>query len=261
MAFRKRDDREEAEIEETEYQPSRFVPGVVLALALAGFVSLAWYAYTSGTRPMSEDELMLVQADNSPVKEQPADPGGMKFPNQDKSIFEAISGSAAKHKAEQLAPPPEEPMARDTAEAPKEEAEPETPPLVEAVTPVAPEPVESVEVAEVPVKTAEPEPVDLKPAASAPAKPKPTPKEKEAAKPAPVKAEGSATVQLGAYKSEAEAKAAWSAATKKYKPLAARSPSIVKADLGAKGIFYRLRVSGVDAKAVCAAVQPCMPVK
>ena len=83
----------------------------------------------------------------------------------------------------------------------------------------------------------------------------------EAAKPAakPATSTGKVKVQLGAYKSEAEAKAEWAKMQKKYSGLAGRTPTIVKADLGEKGVFYRLRTGNFgtanEAKLFCATLK------
>jgi tetratricopeptide (TPR) repeat protein len=59
---------------------------------------------------------------------------------------------------------------------------------------------------------------------------------------------GGRSVQLGAYRSEAEASDAWSHAQKSAgELLAGRSASIVPVDLPARGRYYRLRVSRMDA--------------
>ena len=50
--------------------------------------------------------------------------------------------------------------------------------------------------------------------------------------------------------------AAWKKIQHKHKELAGKKPLVAKADLGAKGIYYRLRVGGfpsaAEAKALCA---------
>ena len=87
------------------------------------------------------------------------------------------------------------------------------------------------------------------------AKPEPKPEAKTAEKAAAKPAEGKGKIQLGAYKSEAEAKAEWAKIQKKFSQLSGHAPIIVKADLGEKGTFYRLRAGGfADAKATCAAL-------
>ena len=72
------------------------------------------------------------------------------------------------------------------------------------------------------------------------------------------KAGGVSVVQLGAYRSEGEANEAWEKMHVKFKELSDKSPVIVKADLGEKGIYYRLRVGGLEspteAKSLCKAL-------
>jgi len=63
-------------------------------------------------------------------------------------------------------------------------------------------------------------------------------------------------VQLGAYRSEKEAMDAWGGMQKKHSDLlGSEQPHVIKADLGAKGIYYRLRVGSfadaASAKAMC----------
>jgi len=94
----------------------RWVSGIVAIVAVSAFVSLAWYAYRLGAKPAPENELMLVEADKTPMKEKPRDPGGMQFPDQDKTVFNAISGQE-KTQGEHIAAAPEEPVRRDGAQA------------------------------------------------------------------------------------------------------------------------------------------------
>ena len=55
---------------------------------------------------------------------------------------------------------------------------------------------------------------------------------------------GGAALQIGAYKSEEEASAAWSAFSRKHAMVSAYSEQVKKVDLGEKGIWYRLRLAG-----------------
>jgi cell division protein FtsN len=68
-------------------------------------------------------------------------------------------------------------------------------------------------------------------------------------------AHGAYILQIGAYKSEADAGQAW----KTYKArhaalLAGYGPNIQRADLGAKGVWYRLRIAGFASKDAAIAV-------
>lgn len=93
----------------------------------------------------------------------------------------------------------------------------------------------------------------------------------QAAKHAELKpASGGTMLQLGAYRNLDEAKASWEKiATKHVKVLKSYEPAIQQADLGDKGIYYRLRVTGfADNKAAgdtCAHLkaggQDCFTVK
>lgn len=88
-----------------------------LAVGVAGllFSALAIYAYHAGVHGASSDgSLTVIEADNSPIKEKPANPGGMQFPNQDKAVFGVLSGQQ-EQSAEHIAAAPEEPVKREEA--------------------------------------------------------------------------------------------------------------------------------------------------
>ncbi len=330
---------------------ARILPPLVLMCAFGGFVALAIYAYKAGSQSVNEGELMVIEADKTPMKEKPQDPGGMQFPNQDKTIFNTIaSGSGQPPAVERVLPAPEEPIAKDAAPAnwandklatatpakpvgaeqvfgdddappaaaksaePAKTAEPnvaETGPKVvniqeelgkQAVAEpktVAPEtPAKAVELApktlekmaakvepipteKTVVKVAEKSAVKTEEKSVAKTEEKTVEKlaektvekpvvkaeEKAAAKTAekPKSATAKGLVQLGAYKSEPEAKADFAKIQKKNSALAGKSPTINRADLGDKGVFFRLRVVTDDAKALCAKLsasgQACMAVK
>jgi cell division protein FtsN len=81
------------------------------------------------------------------------------------------------------------------------------------------------------------------------------------ASPAPVKtaapaaSSGAFVLQIGAYKSEADASAAWKAYQAKHATLLSGvSSSIQKADLGDKGVWYRLRAGSFADKDTAAAL-------
>lgn len=119
----------------------------------------------------------------------------------------------------------------------------------------APEPAK-IDAAKVePVKQAKPVAVaePVKPPVKAEKKPEPV-----VAKPA-APANGSSRIQLGAYKSKLEADENWLAITRKHKDLLGdKIHNVVRVDLGAKGVFYRLQASGFssasNAKGICGAL-------
>lgn len=274
---------------------ARWLPPLVVLGVVGGFIGLAWYAYHNGTQPMKDDELPVIEADKTPVKEKPLDPGGMQFPNQDKTVFETFAGNNPNlPKVERVLPPPEEPLPQGTdssgtstwindkiKKTPADEAAPASkreqvipPPTTDmeakaaAVAVPPPAAVESavaaidpnttgyiakeqpsapVEISEVPVKAAPPDKI-AKPVALEEPK-------KHAAQPAKAAPAHGVQVQLGAYRSEKEAHDAWNKMIRKYAALGSKQPVIVKADLGAKGVYYRLRAAGfassAEAKSLC----------
>ncbi len=85
-----------------------------------------------------------------------------------------------------------------------------------------------------------------------PAAPAAAPKQAPAAPaPAPARpAAGGATVQLGAFSSQASAERAWKALSGRFSYLAPLGHSVASATVGGKTV-YRLRASGADAKSLC----------
>ena len=305
-----RDDDEEVarqDYAEEEYDNGflRWMSVIVVLVAVAGFFALAWYAYQTGSKTESGENATLIEADKSPLKEIPADRGGLQFPHQDKTVYDTISAAPGARPAERLLPAPEEPVklgntnktdtgtyingsnaadkladavtdatAMDNATgsdipakaqpkiiridpetgethtenlaapASQQTAEPETATVLQ----------QPVEVKAVPVKTA---------TVSKPAEPAQV---AIASKPA---AKGSARVQLGAFHSEKEANDTWvKIRTAQAALISGKNHQVVRADLGTKGVFYRLQLTGFEnaekAKAFCANLtaqkQGCFPV-
>lgn len=67
------------------------VVGVLAALLVGGGVYL--YFQNSGSSLGGSNEPIIVKADNSPIKEVPADPGGASVPNQDQAVYEQVEGN------------------------------------------------------------------------------------------------------------------------------------------------------------------------
>lgn len=269
----------------------RAVSWVVLTVAVGGFAALAYYAYHSGAKSMSESvDVPVVEADAGPIKEAPLDPEGEQFANQDKTIYNVIANDG-RAEPEKLMPEPERPVIA----ADVEDSE-DSQPVIEPVTrpePMMAAPVPEPVVPEVAAVAPTPAPIPAPPAApekmetaavdtkkseksyEAPeminettvtGKPEAAPVEEkpkaEAPKPAKAKPAGggASKVQLGAFASESEARAAWKKLSAKYASVLTGSPTIVKADVNGK-TYYRLRTNVADAKAACATINPCMAVK
>lgn len=216
-------------------------------IGLAAAAGAAWYILGTGGQPNSgPQEVPVVKAEKAPVKVRPADPGGMDVPNQDKLVYNRVEQGSVKPEVEHLLPQPTQP--RDlpkSADGLGDGMTPLPPPLPDTAKPV--ETVKVTPPAE-PPKAAEPPkpaPAPVAPVAKAePAKPAEAPKPA----PTPSAASGAWQVQLGALKDEAGAEQAWQRAVKSAPELGKLNHEIVRADLGAKGVFYRLRAGGFSAR-------------
>lgn len=244
--------------------PGRVLPrGLLTGISVCAFAALIWYAYPRPSEENAAVDVPVITADTSPYKSAPEDPGGMEVPHRDSTVFEAVDRDGTEKQPEKILSQKEEPIDRDTLvlddSGPELNLEPQLDNLpapdnedTESATPI-----EEVKATPPAKEEKEPEPKkeEVK-AEKAPAPAKPTPK------PAPSKTSsvggGGIYIQLGAFKGETEAIRAWSTLQKKYPALAGLSMRTQKADLGAKGTFYRLQAganSAGQAKDICAALQ------
>ncbi|CCQ73624.1 SPOR domain-containing protein [Magnetospira sp. QH-2] len=243
----------------------------VLALLAGGG---AWLALSQGAIDIDgEVGVPLVRAPDGPAKVRPESPGGMDVPNQDKLVYNRVGDNGEAPKVEHLLPPPESPLP-PPAPAPKQEAAPLPPPTANAPTPLKPVTAQPLTKPETILKAA-PKPAPAPPPAPvAKAKPEAKPAPKPVVKPKPVakpvqrpsalaKSVGSKSlgkvyqVQVAALRDRNKAVQAWSTLQKKHKDLLGTlSVAIVRADLGAKGIYYRVRggplANNDKAKDLCA---------
>jgi cell division protein FtsN len=234
--------------EEEDIEGSRLPLLIVLALlVLAMFAGVVWLAYTQGVA-RGRGETPVLTAANGPERVTPQEPGGTNVPYQGFKIYEqpAPPDDAAE------APPASNAPA---AQAPAAEA-PKPAPSVAAPPPAAPKPAPATQsappksvasliqqsqtppmrptVPATPTGPATGAPRSIVPAAPAPAAPAPKPA-----------ASGGVALQIGAFKTRAEADAAWRAYSGKHAALLkGYGPDIQEADLGDKGTWYRLRIAG-----------------
>jgi cell division septation protein DedD len=222
----------QGELEEVIAPPFRPWMIAVAAASMAIVIVAIWYAWSAGQSAIDSPP-PIVQADKSPVKVAPDEPGGMQVPHQDNEVFSAIE-DAPREPVEELLPPPEQPM-----DLPDVAAAPEAPPRAE--TTPAPEtlPARTVEPEKTTTATAEPEP-----------KPTPPPAPK-AAEPAPAASSGGTyVIQLAALQSRDAANQSWARLVKKYtKLLAPLTLDIEPVNVAGKGTFYRVRGAGFATRA------------
>lgn len=256
--------------EEEDVEGSRLPLLIVIALfVLAAFGAVVWLAYQQGVRQGHSEVPRVIAAEPGPAKVPPVNAGGTPTPYTGLKIYqqpapsnaEASTDTAPPLSNEALKPPVPAPV--QTAPAPKPETaavqapppKPETaavqasPPkpvaMVATKPPVTPKPA--------PAQTAAaptPKPVPVQTVPVAPPKPAPT----EPAAEAPPA--GAGLLQIGAYKSVAEAQTAWTSYKSKHASLVGGlSADFKRVDLGAKGTWVRLRIvagSKAEASALCA---------
>lgn len=226
---------------------TRLIIGAVLILIAIGGIFLVTTGKERGVAPVSPDIAMQTPVESPAASQQTAAPQNAApeatAPETTTPETTAPETVTAIPGAPDLATP--NGAAPDTAThdlrpaAPVEESAPQ------AGTPAAP-PVAAVEVPTAPVKAAKP----VEEAALA-AKPATTVRPSSG---------GAYVVQLFALKDEAAAKASWTLLMKKHGDvLTGHARDIEKADLGAKGVWYRVRAAGFATRA--AAIDACAKLK
>ena len=239
---------------------------VVVGLA-AGGMYWVWHHASSGPA-----EIPTIKADGT-YKQRPDQPGGIDIPHQDVQVYHEIDGSAEAKTTvppvEHMLPPPEEPNLSSLPTTGSSSIDSVPSPHIETLTPTT--------VSEAPSSSAVPPPVET-PVVSTPVPPPamttvtpsvanapvqtpaplpiPTMKTEEVA---PVAKKGSVVVQLAALPDESAAQATMQKLQSKYSSIlgTARLHS-VRADLGGKGIFYRIQSQPLpqqQAQAICVAVK------
>jgi cell division septation protein DedD len=245
--------------DEEDVEGSRLPLLIVLALlVLAMFAGFVWLAYSEGVA-RGRGETPVVTAEAGPARVAPQNAGGAAEPYKGFKVYEqpappdddtAQNSVAAQHAAPGAKPTPV--AATSAAAAPAAKAEAASAPAKIATTIPATKPSLAAKNApsqpSAPVGPATAPPRALN-AAPAPAIPVPAP---AAAAP---EAGGSYVLQIGAYKSQADADTAWTTYKAKHASLlAGYSPDVRQADLGEKGIWYRLRIAGFPSKDVASAL-------
>lgn len=220
---------------------------MVAGLAVVATISAVAFATWPGDKSrVDEDTLPIMRAEDSPFKIQPEEPGGMVVPNKDSTIFETLNEEPEEKTVENLLDEPEEPIKKEEVFAADDNEEDEIAQLVEEATA---EPVQEVKPTPV-VKKEEPK-----------VEPKIEPKKEEPKvepKPALEMTSGKSYVQFAAVKSDADAKAKWSKLQSQYSVLKTLALRVQKADLGAKGTFYRVQAGPMSldqAQSVCSKVK------
>lgn len=250
-------------------RPSYVLRRIVTLGIIAFFVLGAGVWWWSHSR--TPGEIPTIKAEGS-YKERPEQPGGIDIPHQDVQVYQEIEGGAADEKTtvEHMLPPPEQPTAPAATAAAGEDQEFVTAPAtqVENISPAAGLP--ALKEAEAPKKMEVPTPVAVAPTpAPAPVKqveqhvPPKVVSPVVTAEPAPAApvaaTKGGVVVQFAASTDErAATDMAQKLQSKYHGTLGNARLHPVKADLGAKGVFYRIQSQPLpegQAKSICASVK------
>jgi cell division septation protein DedD len=222
--------------------------GIAVVLALGVMAVSAgglWIGYRLSAGRTPSGDIPLIHADTDPVKVKPTDPGGMEIPNRDRFVFNPTGNMPV----ERLLPAPEAPLPRPaTVSTPMV---PAPPPAAATATPAIPAPGQTPPASAAPAPTqAAPAPAQSSPAVTNPSK----------TQTAAIPSTGSAAgyrLQLGAVKTPEMAKSEWARIKREYGDLVGSlTVSTERADLGDRGVYYRIQVGPVadaaQAERVCA---------
>jgi cell division protein FtsN len=259
-------DPSDEDLEEEEH--SRLPLLIIIALlVLAAFAGVVWLAYNQGVARGRASAAVVIAAQPGPVRTAPADAGGTT-PYTGLKVYDQPISPEQEAQASALAPAPKETLPQ--AAPAKPAATRDTPPARlnpdNAKVAAAAQKPATPAAAPAPVKPATPAPAPAAVAAvpaPAPAKPA-APAATPAPRPAVVNAQpstgtasavsGGAVLQIGAYETPEIANGAWNSFRTRFAAVAGGlAQDVQKADLGAKGTWYRLRVGPFADKAAAAA--------
>ncbi|MEN6541282.1 SPOR domain-containing protein [Parvibaculum sp.] len=226
---------------------SRLVIGAVLGAIVVGGVLLVMSNKNErGVAPVSPD----MTAENAPATSAPETAPAPEAPAPVTPAPQAMAPEAT-------VPTATAPQAALVPTAPAEQPQAEQP-VAPAQTPAAAPESPAPAAAETPAATA---PQAAEPATTAPAAPVEEAAPAAAApKPAKIASGGAWVVQISALRDEKSARAAWSKLTRRFPAvLGGHALNVEKAELGAKGTYYRVRAAGFASKS--AAQSACAKLK
>ena len=218
-----------------------FLLGLLVGTAVA--VTFGYLAFNSPSKPTTvSGEPSVIRAESTPYKIKPADPGGMQVANQDKLVYDRVAKGKAPQQVENLLPPVEEPQ--------------KPPPKPAEITPnstitilkeqPAMEKKEEDGLTEVQPPEIDPLETAMEEITSEITKTPATSSEITETKPQTADtnwSDGVYLVQLAAVMSKEAAEGEWKRLVDEHQGLLGSLRHVVlEADLGDRGIFYRLRV-------------------
>jgi cell division septation protein DedD len=243
---------------------------VIALLVLAAFAGVVWLAYTQGVERGRADAPRVIvaqggsgaklkvyqqpapsddgssDADSVPPPPTPIDkaPAAQTPPDAGPAASDASKSASVPANTASSNPLPAPSQKVVTATPPPAR----TPPVQPQVATHAPEPLMTQNTSALSTPSALVPHATETPSAPPPAKPEAT---EETAKPTPT---GSYLLQIGAYKSEAEAQSAWHAFQAKHPVVGGYQSDIKQVDLGEKGTWFRLRIGSFADKDAASAL-------
>jgi len=194
---------------------AKLIAAIVIGLVAIGVI--VGGLFWLGNRNQAGADNEIIAAPEGDYKVRPENPGGMNVSGEGEVAAAASAGQT-----------PQGNLALNAPEAP----------VTQAPRPAAPA---AAPVAQAPAPPPAPAPTPPRPA------PAPAPAPQQPAAPG-------ATIQLGAFSSQAAANQAWSALAGRFRYLAPLSHAVVPVQAGGRTL-YRLRASGADAASVCRRLQ------
>ncbi len=84
----------------------------LVLVAIGGLATAGWFGFKTWRARGSVGLAPVIQADAGPTRVRPEQPGGLVIPHQDRLVLHDLDGGGASVTAENLLPPPEEPLPR-----------------------------------------------------------------------------------------------------------------------------------------------------
>jgi cell division protein FtsN len=233
---------------------------VIAGLSLILFIAIICLTYSIGVGDAEKGAIPIIRSDGTAFKVRPDNPGGRKYPHQDLTIYNSfrddISDKDVQFKKNPEKPipfsPPEQAVSTDTQNdsmklmTVSETTEPDmkTSDVKSSHIKNTANGESEQEIKKI-VTQSEVKPEIKKPQPQI----QPTIQEKPVTATIKPVAQGNQSyLQIGAFRSESEALSAFQKTKSKFSILSGTSHNIVKADLGSRGIYYRLRVGPFDSK-------------
>jgi sporulation related protein len=232
--------------DDEEPPPRRLLRVAATLAVMALFAAGLWFAYVAGGRRAGgagAGEVPLIHADARPMMVKPAAPGGLRIPDRNMLIYEPNQ-----RLVEHLLPPPEQPLPRPTPAA-----APALPPPGGAASAAVPN--STAPAAPVPAPAAAAAEGSAGRAVAAPTTTAAMAKRPPSSPGMPAAPGGNVRLQLASVRSADGARQEWARIRQKNSDLlGALSASPVRADLGDKGVYYRIEtgpVGDLAAERIC----------